>query len=75
MDETARQILNLHVIRSSFRVAAEAYPEYRQASTARAQSLLDRARQVATDPTVIDTIAAVRAEIEGHAVSAHRNRG
>ena len=68
MDDAQRHLLNLRVIRTTFRLAAaEANPK---AAAARATMLLGRVRQQTTSADVLDAIAAVQAEIDGHAVEA-----
>lgn len=64
MTATDRQLLNVRVIGTSFRVAADTHPGQVPAAIRKARKLLADARADATSGEVRDAIAAVEAELD-----------
>ena len=64
MSSTERQLLDVRVIGTTFRVAAASHPAQLAGAVRRARRLLADARSTATSLAVREAIAAVEAEVE-----------
>lgn len=75
MTATHRQLLNVRVIGTSFRVAADTHPGQITAAIRKARNLLADARADATSEEVRVAIAAVEAELDAAGHSGYRREG
>lgn len=69
MHDTQRELMNVRVIRTTFRVAVESHPQHAAGAAERARMLLEQVRQRTSSPVVLAAIADVELEIDGRHMS------